>query len=507
MQHSWNTTSSHFFFLALCTAIATFPLFLPDYLPGVDIPQHAGQINLLLHMYNPDFPFRQLFTVHWLTPYLFGYSLVLCIMPVVGLAMAFKIVAGLALWSIPMATAYMLRNLKQDIRLALLCIPCLYGFPFQWGFFNFYVAVPIALFFLGYIYSLQERLTPRQGVVIVLGVNILFFCHALIWALCGVLAYAAYWTLHASWRQRLVFASLLLSSLPLCLYWFSTDVIQQHMVDHGAFFALSWQRLNILDLVIGDTQKFYNLAIGFFVLLAPLLLNYRLSAAPARWLPLLCIILILLFVPHSFLRIAFLYQRFSIFFIPFYLVALEKRNISPSSPQRLTTPLVLASSGAIFLLFLINTTNAMLGFNAEIRGFNRILQVMEPERRVLMLEYANRSQFSTAPLFLHFPLWYQALRGGVVDFNAASAYTPIVQFQQLDNPADIPGFEWNPWLFNYVTFQGTMYSYFIVRSPVDLSRVIFGSHLYKVQLVRHIHAWWLYRNLADPSDKNISHLM
>src|SRR5262249_12558452 len=137
--------SRELFMLVAASLLATIPVWIPTFPPMTDLPQHGAQIALLREMLQPGFAFASYFSLNWFTPYLFGYLLVYVLVPIPGMVAACKLVISLALMALPLSTALVMTETGTDRRWALLAIPAMYGFSYQWGFLNFLVAAPIGL--------------------------------------------------------------------------------------------------------------------------------------------------------------------------------------------------------------------------------------------------------------------------------------------------------------------------------------------------------------------------
>src|SRR5689334_14640825 len=90
------------FFAALLLAVV--PLWLTDYLPLVDLPQHAAQIATLRELLRGNPLFTGEFTINWFTPYLTGYALLFLASSVLPMLAATKVVLSLAVIGVPWMT-------------------------------------------------------------------------------------------------------------------------------------------------------------------------------------------------------------------------------------------------------------------------------------------------------------------------------------------------------------------------------------------------------------------
>ncbi len=117
-------------------------------------------------------------------------------------------------------------------------------------------------------------------------------------------------------------------------------------------------------------------------------------------------------------------------------------------------------------------------------------------KRVLSLIFKTKSaEFTNHPIYLNFPSWYQVERGGIVDFNFAHLYPQIVRFRDDQKPKVGYGFATRAYLFDWNTHDGDIYDYFIVRSDKDVLHPLFREHAHKVNLLKRVGAWQLYKNI------------
>ncbi|MGC2048937.1 MAG: hypothetical protein WA635_10040, partial [Gallionella sp.] len=93
-------------FLLACL-LCGLPVWLPDFPPMVDLPQHAAQVSLFLNLGNPDFPFSDQFRLNLFTPGLLGYVLVAAVAPLLGIVAASKLMIWLALAAFALSSRYL----------------------------------------------------------------------------------------------------------------------------------------------------------------------------------------------------------------------------------------------------------------------------------------------------------------------------------------------------------------------------------------------------------------
>jgi hypothetical protein len=206
----------------------------------------------------------------------------------------------------------------------------------------------------------------------------------------------------------------------------------------------------------------------------------------------LCFVLAML-GPRGILGVQELYQRFAIFFLPCFAIIL----VPPAQTPGHRGPLALAFLSLFSLAWTADYARRMQFFERESRGFATLLANMEPGQRALSLNYETRSPVFEARVFLHFPAWYSALRGGVVDPSFACGNVDLVLYRPQDLPrVRVSSFEYRPEQFQWQLHEGWRYRYFVVHSPSPTT--LFDSRP-EVQLRAHDGHWWLYERLSSPS--------
>src|SRR5690348_6105413 len=71
--------------VAIVSALAAIPVWLPAFPPMTDMPQHAAQVAMLREISHNAFPYSDLFEINWFTPYLVGYLLVYALTGLLGI--------------------------------------------------------------------------------------------------------------------------------------------------------------------------------------------------------------------------------------------------------------------------------------------------------------------------------------------------------------------------------------------------------------------------------------
>ena len=185
LSHSRQEPSSLFTgAFVLSAAAALLPLWSVKYPPMVDLPQHAAVVFLLQHFFDPAYGFHEIFELDLFSPYLFGHALGRLFAAAMPVPAAMKAVVSLALVALPAAMLHLFRRAGSDVWGALLGFPLAYGFAFYWGFTNYLLAVPVGLAFVAAGLGYARAPSRTHGLALALFAFVLYFCHALAFALC-----------------------------------------------------------------------------------------------------------------------------------------------------------------------------------------------------------------------------------------------------------------------------------------------------------------------------------
>jgi hypothetical protein len=462
-----------------------------------DLPQHAATVSLLSNLHNPDFRFADLFWVNWFTPYLFSDVLCFGLTPLLGIVATCKFLTSVALMAVPLCTALLMQESGSDPFWAVLTIAALYGFTYSWGLLNYLVATPIGLLFLVFAMRHGKKPTPGSSIVLAVFAVFLFFCHALICAL--FLAVAGFYTLAqaGNLRQAIARISPMLAAIPIMLAWYlraSKELASQQ----ATTWDLGWFTSVYPEYFGGRVSGFPARLLGLHlpspvcILIVislfsiPLLAGERPCKRLTAWIPLALCVGILLFAPSSMLWVWAISHRFTIFALPFFLMALRPAEVKRPA-WRIAAVLLVAGWVAVI-------TVQTVRFDAEASGFKQVLAKMEPNERALSLIFTPWTGGFISPVFLHFPAWYSASKMGVVDVNFTLWPTELVRYQPAAAPPVRLGWEWYPDKFNWRRWGGSAYRYFVVRAPTDEGYQLFRGVPCSISLEAHAGDWWLYES-------------
>lgn len=497
-------------FLIGCIA-ATVPVWVALFPPMADLPQHAAQVSLFYALQDPNFAFADLFSVNLFTPNLFGYAVIAALAPITGIAVACKIAISLAIAATPLASRFLLRQVGADPYLAWLSFPALYGFAYQWGFVNFLMAAPLGLLMLAFIWRREQDVSIRTSLLIALLFNFLLFCHALALALFGTIA-TLVWICRArslkslishAWPLATVIPPAIIwvistSSHPAVsvpnlwdLDWFST--IEGYYATIASWTnesAAAWGRVNgLFPRLFGIRSEAFSLAVGLVVVTLPFgIARFRFSLP--RFIPLAVCVLVLLLVPSYLFGAFYIYQRFTQYILPFYLLLfVPVEGLSQSFPRKVIRML----PPVIAFLWIGMMTHRALDFDRDAQDFKQAIASIPEEKRVLSLVFLREDNYSIAPTFLHFPAWYSALKRGVVDRSFAVTQVQPVVYRPTAIRTAIATSEWDPQGFFWSDRQSGQFDYFIIRAEIDVPKEWSAYIRCPLHLVTNVGTWWIYR--------------
>ena len=473
---------------ALVAVIAgTFALF--SYLPMVDLPQHAAQLSAWIHLDDPNYGFAEQFEINWRTPYLLGYLLARPMVPLLGIVGALKFVVLLAALGTVAVYWFLLRTLKQDEWLCLLALPLTFGFSFYFGFFNFLLATPLILTTVTLAYEYGKQPSRRNGVIFACALAITFLAHALAFSISMACSFFLIARRTPSFKGTLRHYWPLLAGLAAVLPWVPGFLTSPDISAHPEQWNLSWGRLTALPATlfaigpVDQTATYF----GYGALALVALSLGRPSKHWSRYCLFAIASVAYMLFPFELRGVSFLFPRFAALIIPgLILLADGQRSLLPRWPRRGLAVLFSAVWVGVFAL-------RMRDFNEEAHGFREVVEKIPNRMRIRPLIFANMSGvFPGAPLYLHFPAYYQAEKGGVLGYSFARYFICFIH----DRPGVDMGMgedmEWAPGRFD-AQREVPQYDYFIARSEHDIAARSFRNSPKQIVLEASGGGWWSYR--------------
>ena len=473
---------------ALLAVLTCLPIWTVDFLPMVDLPQHAAQVSILRHWHDADCGYAQLYEIHWFTPYWLGYLLAYALSWLVPVATSFRILLCLALVGTPWIVRLLVRDLGGDEWWSLLCFPLGFGTTLSWGFFNFVVAIPLTLLVLREGFRYSRHGSWRLGLRLGLLCASLVLAHVLALVFAGLLVGAVAAAESPSLRALPRRLAPLLLALPLPLAWALRTAQRVESVHDATVGGWDFERFGKLPaLWTGMPYAPAALAFGSAVLLSVLLTRPTLGRRLARWLPFAITAGCIVFVPFYSFGTGLIYPRFLSFFLPTLLCALQVSSERPVARWRHVQAALLAG----VMLWVVQGRYA--GMGREAAALAELLAETPTGERLLYLDYDAWSSYSPEPVFLHFGAWYQVDRCGVAEPSFAMNFPNPVRFAAARASTLPAGVDLVPERFVWETHSPS-FDLCLVRSPQEVPVERFAGPHGRVELAAHRGRWWLYRH-------------
>ena len=468
-----------------------------------DLAQHAAQVATWHDLLMGTSKWQPLLQINYFTPYLVGYCGALLLSLVMPVTAAFKAILSLAYLGTVACCIVFRKRLGGDERLDWLFIPGFFGFAYAWGFYTFLVAVPIGVLFIFWAYIYAVRPTIAMGALLCLSELVLFFAHGYVFLFASAIG-ASFLLFRFTTVKRLVTsAAPYLVAATLCGFYVMIRLPVENVSSHqGLGMEWDWDlsRLKFLLYPFGVFRTdLIFVPLSLLMLAAPLVLGDRLNLRnSAALVPIGAVVLLWAFVPSSTYTTAHIYQRFAVFLLPFYALAFcapspVPHDVAASRPRKILGRYWLP---VLCWTFLAIHVERQLAFATESGDFEKVMAEAEPGHRALglILDPASKATGNLVA-YAHFPLWYQAEKGGFVDFNIAGYIPMVVRYRPGAEPAITVGTGWLAKDFDWNRDQAGIYRYFFVRHAMPLPDHYFPTGKCRPRLVKSVGSWSLYENV------------
>jgi hypothetical protein len=478
----------------LCCVWAVASMWLAPHLPQIDLPQHAGQVALLRDLLAGHSPWAGELRVNLLTPYLLGYLSLLALSWAMPIESAIALLYGLFFLAFVAICVGLRRRLGADRRLDWLFLPAFFGIPWHWGFLTFLLASVIGLWFLSLTYGFVERPSMRRAFGIVAVGVALLFSHGLVFLYAvpmGLLIVAV--SIRGELRQRwlLLLAPFTLLLLGFALYKIAViDPELKNAADSGKVVWGGWQsRLMALS---GSSllRPLLATVVAAISYAAPWAIGLRPRRSLRIAIPFLWTAALMVVYPEYVSGATNFYDRFSFLLLPLYAVMFGPAP-ARQRPAWLSAVHVQLVLFGVCATVLGRETMHNMQFAREMHAVDRLLDAIEPGRKLLYVPVAvNRADLPLS--YLHYPLWYQARRGGFVEFNFASLLPQIVRFRDFKKHLGAE-FSWNSSADDWKMFANAGYDYALFSTQEPLDPAVLASPTCRLDPVSAIPDWALFR--------------
>jgi len=467
----------------LLALVAVLPFWIGEYMPLVDLPQHAAQLAVGEHWNDASLRYHDYYRINPYTNQRLGYLITHGFARFFPLVPALKCLLSLSVWGLAAAVYWLVRTVKGDPWWSLLAFPAAYSFSMYWGLLNYLVALPLGICLV--VASTRFALAPSRGraLLVLIVANGLFLAHALILAYAGLVSAMVVLIRAPRLRDKLLGCAALASILPTVAWWWRA--IRTHEPSTAATSVESgfgWHRLpQLFSYQISSAENSFPQAIAGAVLcLLPFLLGARLTRERWRLLPLVVTLLLFFTVPAAALDIDLLYGRVAAFALPALLFALDGRM-----SQRWQRGVLASLVGAKLLLVVAQ----FRAFDTEAQPLNRVLAAAQPGKRLLYLPTDSKSAFVPHEAYSHFGCFYQVKVGGVADYSFAELFPTWYRYRANVEPRLPKEFDSNTQHFRFDLHDGKRFDYLLVRGPV-LDAWFAGSQTIPA-VVAHAAEWTL----------------
>ncbi len=464
------------------SALLLAAFFWVRYLPMVDLPQHAAQISIWLHLNDPKWAEFQLFELNLRTPYLGAYALARGLAGLVGVLPALKFVVWLSVVGHWAAFDWLVRSLRHARWLGLLGLPLGMGYGFYFGFISFIGALPFGL--CATCLALHHRERPSLASGLWLGA-----------ALCATLA-----------THGFALGLTMVLVAPLLLRGTGSLLVRGLPLLAPALLILVWlvpgSSARSIGLTIWD-PRFWELgqvpallpassgadhaatALGLIFLGIVAISLGRPEREPERFIPLAVMLLGYCLFPLSFGGFTPLHPRFAAFLVPSLLLAFRPSSAGRSpyfAPVVALTTALWFSGFAIRLQRFAHETQPVADFVAQMPAGLRI--------RPLIFDRGSVA-FPGLQAMLHMSAYYVPEKGGYQGYSFAMYPTSVVRYHPDIVPTMDRGAEWYPEWFS-AAYELGGYECFLVHSALDRSVELFDAQVDRLSLVFHEQGWWAY---------------
>jgi hypothetical protein len=139
-------------------------------------------------------------------------------------------------------------------------------------------------------------------------------------------------------------------------------------------------------------------------------------------------------------------------------------------------------------------------FARETADFDAVMALARPDQRALGLVLDKASAANVTPqVYWHFPLWYQAEKGGLADPSFAAGPPSIIRYRR--NPlalADAADLNDHPDRFDWRRNDGGQWTYFFVRDTRPIPPTLFAGADCPPVLVGARGTWSLFQRQPCP---------
>jgi hypothetical protein len=459
-----------------CAVLALLTVWLFHYPAGIDLPQHANILRILMDYGDSRTGYAAFYQRQFLTPYFATYLVALPFAKLFGPLVGVKVVLSIAAIATPWTMIKWLRALRGEAWWGLFGFPLTFGFGYLWGFLSFVFVMPLMFGYLIAYRRLVERPTAQSSAVAAVWALATYFGH-------GIAFGVAMLTTGIEWLLSLPRTRSLRTLVTVGAHWLPAAAI-----------SLAWQRkANVPGLIrfehwppdndrlvallsgeLASWPSYYPVLAGVaFLVLMAVVSRPALVGTPARLVPLLVALALFFLLPESVTGTWLVGMRMLVFVHMFALAAFRPGVVGRglTAMRAVTTAVVIGS-----LLFL----GARLQiFNREMKGLTAITKAVPTYADVRpLVGETDTSSDAFSGMMTQTPAWLTAANAGFLE-NDSGHYFQLPIQRPLGEP----------WLGEY--------RWFVARGGADIPEKV-AAKVGPVQVVERADTWWLLHSTAPP---------
>jgi hypothetical protein len=433
--------------LWVCTLM---PLWLPRFLPLLDLPNHLDAIAIWHRMGDASWGYSKYYRLNLIPVPYWGYFLPVHLLSyLMPIEWANKVYLSAYALALPLATLWLARQMGRSRWLALFSFPLVFNLNFTFGFITFCAGLVLLLLALVVVDRFLEAPTRRRALALALLTLALYLTHVLPWMFFGF-ATAVLAACHG-WHPRRIAAAfaLELPSLLLAMYGFHAAADGSTVVHPGplAFDARREDLLNALrDVPVrlitgwsGDTPYYFLLllALAWLALLLTARAGADDEAGAHGFAYRLELLLALAALAYLFLPLH-MFQPFDLWMIGgrFLTLVALLGALAVHGPIVGWRRLALVPVGLVALIYPLTLAHKWLQFDRRAASFRRVMYQVERGSSTLTLVQigGDPAADKQAQPYLQFHAYAQLLGGGYDPWALDNGF-PFTQRREASLPA------------------------------------------------------------------------
>lgn len=435
------------------------------FLPMIDVPQHAGQIEALhaIFLGSATSNWTQDVEINFFTPYWTAYLLGTLLSFVLPVNYAINTVIAIAFLLYAFTFSKLRKKCNAPPFVDWLALPVFFGFSYNLGLVTFLLAISIGFVLIERTLCYLNSLKRKFAIQIFLIVALLYFSHMLIFLFfCAIAASMILVDVRYPLKKKLkLLAPFYSLALFIPFFLISNDFFGRNGlasyfdgIENKFINPSLWSRVEILPLYIFPIDRvgypiskntyIFRSFLLILLLIAPLVVGYRSSKDLKKYIPLLTFFLVWFFCPSYFGRTAKVFERFGIFLIPFYGLILEKNCYTYAHWKKDAQTWLACITCVISIGLLKIPLENIATFNDSTQDFRKFVSQLPNGKKALGLVYNTPESLTydrNIHYVHHFPSWYQALNHGWVDFNFAWFPPQVIRYLPQKIPQALPSFD------------------------------------------------------------------